>query len=278
MPRRIVDGEGIWQSRKIKQLNSKSRAEYANLLPLAEANGTFECDPALVWSRVYSFNRQDMTEGQVRAILDDLERVKLLFRWPSKDGRMWGYWIGIEKPGRLPTLDRANKLRLQMGEPVPLELLSKFLESVGATEQLRSDYAEGLVREGKGKVGEGIQGAQNAPLRRRPSKAEFTLPEWIPTTPWNDYLEMRRRIRKPATQAAMVLTVHKLETLSGKDPEIVRQVLEQSIENSWQAVYDLKPAYQRHHSGGNGNGQNRKPFLTREEIAKASESVYEGTD
>jgi hypothetical protein len=100
MPKRLVDGEGIWRSQKLRQLKLEYRSEYANLLPLAGDRGSFECDPASIWADVYAYNRPDITPEDVEAILAEFERVKLLFRWPH-EGKTWGYWVGIEKGGLL---------------------------------------------------------------------------------------------------------------------------------------------------------------------------------
>jgi hypothetical protein len=66
--------------------------------------------------------------------------------------------------------------------------------------------------------------------------APFVLPEWIPEAAWNDYLDMRRRIRKPATRAAMQLAVDRLEKLAdeGHPPRVV---LEHSILNNYQGLF-----------------------------------------
>ena len=103
MPKRILDGDALWRSKKIRQVQPvKFRAEYANLLPLALSTGSFECDADTIWTDVYAFNRPDVTPKDVAAILDEYEKVKLLFRW-TVDGKTWGYWVGIDKEGRLPT-------------------------------------------------------------------------------------------------------------------------------------------------------------------------------
>lgn len=112
MPARVVDGEGLWRSKKLKKVPVRYRAEYANLLPLAHANGVFDCDPESIFSDVYSFNRTDIALTDVHSILFHLEQSGLLRRW-STDGRIWGYWTGIGKSGRLPTgkhLDRYKNL------------------------------------------------------------------------------------------------------------------------------------------------------------------------
>ena len=55
--------------------------EFANLVPLARANGSFECNVRLVYTQVYAYNRPEVTIEMVEQILAELERVKLLFRW-----------------------------------------------------------------------------------------------------------------------------------------------------------------------------------------------------
>ncbi len=66
------------------------------------------------------------------------------------------------------------------------------------------------------------------------------IPDWLPLEPWQGFIEMRKKIRKPMTSYAEKLMVKRLAALmaSGQD---VEAVLEQSIRNSWQDVYPLRP-------------------------------------
>jgi len=126
MPKRILDGDSLWKSGKISQVQPpRFRAEYANMLPLAMANGSFECDPRAIWATVYSYNRPDVTPEDTVAILDEFERVKLLYRW-KVSGHTWGYWVGIEKPGRLPSQARQKERHERTGEPVPPRRIARF--------------------------------------------------------------------------------------------------------------------------------------------------------
>jgi len=69
----------------------------------------------------------------------------------------------------------------------------------------------------------------------------FELPDWIPVEVWKAFVEMRQRIRKPMTVRAKELIVSRLDKFraSGNDPVAV---LERSIENSWQGVFELPDA------------------------------------
>jgi hypothetical protein len=129
LPKRVIDGEGLWRSDKIASVQPiAARAEYANILPLALANGSFECSAQRVWSLVYSFNRPDISLKAVETFLQAFERARLLFRWTEPDGKQWGYFVGIEKPGRLPGPSRKGKNE-KVGAIPPEEGLRKFLES-----------------------------------------------------------------------------------------------------------------------------------------------------
>ena len=55
-----------------------------------------------------------------------------------------------------------------------------------------------------------------------------------------DFEEMRRRIRKPLTDRAKVLLLENLEKLAPGNEEKQIKILDQSIMNSWQGVYELK--------------------------------------
>jgi hypothetical protein len=101
MPARVVDGDAIYLSDKVKALKPEYRAEYSYLIPLAEANGVFEANPDRIWATAYSYHREGITPGWVRDLFSDLQRVDLLRTW-AESGKTWGYWVGIDKSGRLP--------------------------------------------------------------------------------------------------------------------------------------------------------------------------------
>lgn len=56
----------------------------------------------------------------------------------------------------------------------------------------------------------------------------------------DDFIEMRRKIKAPATDRALELMLKKLDGLSGGDTGTAIKILEQSIENGWKTVYPLK--------------------------------------
>jgi hypothetical protein len=129
MPKRIVDGEGLWRSDKLAKVTPpKYKAEYANILPLALANGVFECSVSRVWSQVYAFNRPEISRKDVEKILKSFEDVGLLFLW-ADGGKVWAYFTGSEKRGRLPS--QSLRERYGVGPNPPQDQLAEYLRRNG---------------------------------------------------------------------------------------------------------------------------------------------------
>ena len=53
------------------------------------------------------------------------------------------------------------------------------------------------------------------------------------------FIEMRKKIKKPITDYALKLLISKLQKLS-TDKDLQNRILEQSILNNWQGVFELK--------------------------------------
>ncbi len=108
MPKRIVDGEALWLSEKVKRLPEKYRLHYANWLPLAEANGVFEVDIDRIHTKIYAFLCPAIGKSQVRKLLELMVGVGLVRTW-KESGKTWGYFTGIDKPGRLPSIKHLER-------------------------------------------------------------------------------------------------------------------------------------------------------------------------
>lgn len=75
---------------------------------------------------------------------------------------------------------------------------------------------------------------------KQPAKQKIEFPDWIPSEEWSGFVEMRKRKGKPLTDRAIALAIGELEKLraQGQDPVAV---LNQSIFNSWQGLFAVKP-------------------------------------
>jgi hypothetical protein len=131
VPKRVLDGDAMWTSRKLKLVEPEwARGEFANLLPLALANGVFELDVDQIHARAYAYLRPTISREDVTTALTAFERVGLLFRFQDESGKAWGYWIGIDKPGRLPSLKRQKGRHERTGPEPPRDLLEQYLREV----------------------------------------------------------------------------------------------------------------------------------------------------
>jgi hypothetical protein len=148
MHKRVIDGNALWTSDKLALVDPRFRAEYANLIPLATSNGTFEANPKKIHRLVYAYNRPDIAVEQVAAMLNEFEHSKMLFRW-EQDGKNWGYFVGIEKEGRLPAPSHRKYEKIEV--EVPQDQLTKFL--AGATQG--EPKAETWVTQGIALTGSG---------------------------------------------------------------------------------------------------------------------------
>jgi uncharacterized protein YdaU (DUF1376 family) len=77
------------------------------------------------------------------------------------------------------------------------------------------------------------------PRKEKVAVAPSVWPEWIPLEAWHAFLEMRKKTKKPPTEKAVELLLAKLKKFkdAGQD---VQAILEKSITNNWQDVYEIK--------------------------------------
>lgn len=90
-----------------------------------------------------------------------------------------------------------------------------------------------------------------APVKKTKAKAApaaaEALPAWLPLDAWTAFLDMRKKIKKPATDYAQKLLVKKLAAFYANDldPGVI---LNQSIMNGWQDLYAPKEQSTAHRS------------------------------
>jgi hypothetical protein len=60
---------------------------------------------------------------------------------------------------------------------------------------------------------------------------------------WAAYVELRKKLKKPLTDYAAKLSLAKLDKMAHGDYERQRKILNQSIMNGWQGLFELKDGY-----------------------------------
>ena len=73
---------------------------------------------------------------------------------------------------------------------------------------------------------------------------ENTVPKTELDLAFESYIEMRKKIKKPATEHAIELVKKKLDELSKCNEPLKIKILNQSIVNCWQDIYELKQPQQ----------------------------------
>lgn len=79
--------------------------------------------------------------------------------------------------------------------------------------------------------------------------AAVLLPDWLPVDTWQAFLDMRKAIKKPATERAQVLLIKKLTAFYANDLD-PGAILNQSIINNWQDLYAPKEASTAYRGAG----------------------------
>lgn len=83
---------------------------------------------------------------------------------------------------------------------------------------------------------ESLKEESKSPSRSAPL---IELPDFVSEDAWFGFIEMRKKIKKPATERAMVMLIKKL-TMFHNTGHDVNAILDQSTVNSWQDLYEIK--------------------------------------
>lgn len=138
-----------------------------------------------------------------------------------------------------------------------LDSLSPFIDVCNSSVTESGDLCNDSVTQ--------IRIEENRIEENRIDKNRIEPPDWIPKNEWNQFLEMRKKIKKPPTEHAKKLLIKDLDALRTSGENIVK-VLNQSIKFNWQGLFKEN---KNHEQIGNGK---------REIIGKAEapEGKYHG--
>lgn len=83
-----------------------------------------------------------------------------------------------------------------------------------------------------------IKQVSNGNKKTRETILETLEPELRET--FVEFIKMRKTIKAPLTDKALELAINKARKISGGDPDMMRQIVEQSIANSWRGLFPVK--------------------------------------
>jgi len=94
-----------------------------------------------------------------------------------------------------------------------------------------------------------VNNENNVNKQQKKKAVVFELPNNIDEITWKSFLEHRQKLKAPMTDHAKNLMMKKLEKLNGNP----NHILNQSIENGWKGVFELK----QENNNGNNQPDNR---------------------
>lgn len=143
----------------------------------------------------------------------------------------------LERNGEFSHKEKCDGPALPPTPPNPpvISTSSELIQSVPAQEQEQIRSGAGVSQ---GQYELSMPEPPESMTVVRDSK-NFMLPIWVPLDAWEAWIEMRTKMRKPITDYAKQLALKKLDEMH-KHGTDVRMVLEQSILNGWQGIFEAR--------------------------------------
>jgi len=217
MPRkRMIDPE-YWSDEEIGKWSFQARLFYIGLWNFADDEGRFKAHPSLLKAQIFPYDRKiDLIKLK--------KEVSTKIQWYEVNSNQYGFirnflkYQRIDKPSesKLPKPQPFDEYSTNPPRIVPPNISKEKLSK----EKLKEDNSIDEF---------------------------FYLKDQIFNKTFKDYLQMRKEIKKPASQKAQELA---LKELHKYDIQIAIKILEQSILNSWQGIFPLK-------QGGRNGGSQR---------------------
>jgi hypothetical protein len=85
----------------------------------------------------------------------------------------------------------------------------------------------------------------------------IVLPDWLPSEIWEEFKQHRKQLKKPMSDLAQKKSIKQLEKMMSEGQDIV-EVIEASIANGWQGLFNIKSQGDSHGKGNSNTGTGRK--------------------
>jgi hypothetical protein len=203
----------FWRDENLAAISPEAALLAIGLLNHADDDGYFNANPKLIESDIFPLRE---LSRPITVMVDELFRIGYIQLFQGVDGKRYGHILNFAKH---QVINKKNP--------------SKIKELCGLQEDYHTTTVElpvGMEGNGKGKGKE---------KEIKVAEAPFVVPDWIPLETWEEFLKMRKRIKKPATEYALKLIVDKLIKFKAEGQD-VKQILEKSITSGWQDVFEIK--------------------------------------
>ena len=232
----------FWTDEKIVELSPFSRLLFIGLWNFADDEGRMVFSLGRIKMQIFPGDSLDISElfGEIRGKLveiytiDNIEYLQItgFSRHQKIDKRMSSKYpappIPPDSPRFTPTPPDSPR---RNGRDQGMECIKERNGmDQGVTPSLKTDLVN-LVNPSETK---------NKPIALvKVIIPPIQIPDWIPVDAWNDFVDSRKKLKKPLTQVAIKLAISSLSKLKseGSDP---KEVLEQSILNGYSGLFPVK--------------------------------------
>lgn len=223
----------FWTDSKTGTLSGLATKLFLGILNHCDDYGVIKMDLMELKAKILPYEPGDSLVVITPLLFDELlpKCLLTLFQYSDKDEGVLQQYLyvsnflkhqRIDKPG-LPIIDKWLKT----------DCLDSFMARIAehSTNLLVTFSPERKGKEGNGSI---------EPKPKTNGASAFVRPDWIDSETWDAFEEMRKKIRKPMTDQARKNICSRLlefKNSKGDDPGLV---LQQSITNSWQDVFELR--------------------------------------
>lgn len=85
----------------------------------------------------------------------------------------------------------------------------------------------------------------------------IVLPDWLPNETWEEFKQHRKQLKKPMSELAQQKSIKQLEKMRSEGQDVV-EVIETSIANGWQGLFEIKSQGVTHGKGNSNSGKGGK--------------------
>lgn len=206
-----------WEDIKISKLSRDARLLYIAMWNFADDMGVIPGDSVYIKSKCFPYDQIQLS--QFEKWLTELSQGGFTYQFSHRDENFM-YLLNFLKHQRI---DRPNYDDLF----VKKDALDRYLSTFDDCSTIVLDSIIDEVKVSKEEVK--VSKVKKAPTAFDDFEIAF-----------NDFLEMRKKMKKSPTDRAIELLKDKLEKLSGGEVFLKIKILEQSTVSCWQDVFPLK--------------------------------------
>jgi hypothetical protein len=245
----VIDRDGLLYGDRLAKCSDAAQLWFPRYFASSNTCARFELNYEKLLTTVFASLKKPPTKSEFWNHMVEYNKNFLLFTYDVA-GVIWGQWWTAEHFLQKYPLNADKRTPVPPEEPFqhwknayyelkkqqsakPLDLNTYVINT-----EISKDFKTfQKISSGVG-VGEGIGIGEGKGKTKIPPKA-VEPPDWVPLQAWNDYMDMRREIKKPMTEKAQILAFKKLAKLKarGHPPE---EVLNQSVMNSYQGLFEVK--------------------------------------